>query len=172
MERTGPLDPTHELEPGTAEVHSTITGGAPRESAYAGMPGGEPEGMKDRIADRAEDLADEARGQMRGLSDRASGMAEQARERASEMIDEIEERLEEAGVLPLIRDNALIALGAAFGVGYLLAGSGSYERHPAIVKVRNQLKGGLMGGLSAAVAQEFRSLVGGGGTGGAGRSRG
>ena len=170
MERTGPQDPTHELEPGTAEVHAAITSGAPSESAYTGTPSGRREGMGGRMGEQAQDLADEARGQARELGGRAREATGRLRGKASETIDDLEERLEDSGVLPLIRDNALVALGVAFGLGYLLAGSSENERHPTIVKVRNQLKGALMGGLSAAVAQEFRSLMG--GAGGSGRGGG
>lgn len=63
-------------------------------------------------------------------------------------------------MLEQVRGNALPALGIAFAVGYLLAGSDNAPKRGPLYKAKNQLKGAVVGGLSAAVAQEARKLIG------------
>lgn len=97
------------------------------------------------------------------MRERAGEMASQAKERAGQAMS----RLEESGAMNTVRDNPLVALGVAFGVGFILAGSSGTGGQ--VGKAKNQLKGAVMGGLSAAVAQELRNLVGmQGGSGGPG----
>lgn len=76
------------------------------------------------------------------------------RDRATAAFRAIEDR----STLDTVRDNPLVALGIAFGVGFALAGSSGTGGQPR--KATNQLKGAMIGGLSAAVARELRGLIG------------
>lgn len=168
--------------PGTGEVHSGLSVGrdvdtgygaiAPAGSAAAGTTSGsswEPAGSSSGSGamDRVRDAAGQARERLQGLSGNVSGragdVAGQAREKAGEALGRAEQVLEDRGVLDMVRNNPLPALGVAFGVGFLLAGSGDQvqgKKSTALYKAKNQLKGAIMGGLSAAVAQEGRNLLG------------
>lgn len=55
----------------------------------------------------------------------------------------------------------MAAVGVAFAVGFLLAGDGDEEeaRHPAMLRVKNQIKGAILGGISAAVSQQMRTFM-------------
>ena len=51
---------------------------------------------------------------------------------------------------------------AAEPVGFLLAGDRGEEmegRHPTAAKAKNQIKGAIMGGVSAAISQQLRSFI-------------
>lgn len=159
---------------GVAEVHSevVITSAGTGTGSHAGTGAGERAvGAVDQAKDKANELADRAQDKAGELADQAKQKAGEAKQRASEALDQAERKLEETGVMDMIRDNPLAALGVAVGIGFLLAGDGdsgkSRGRKGGIAyKAKHQLKGAVMGGLSAAVAQEFRSFLG--ETGGAG----
>lgn len=135
---------------GTAEVHTSFTGAGSGTTASSST-------FEDRSkTNRAKDKAGE-------LKDRAGELTSQAQSKASEVLGRAQDALEEHGVLNTVRDNPLPALGLAFGLGFLLAGSdddSSGKRGGSMSKAKNQLKGAVMGGLSAAVAQEARGLLG------------
>lgn len=120
---------------------------------------------RDRAADiggqaqeKAGELADRARGKAEQLRGRAGEMASQARNRAGELLDRAGDSLEErTGAVTRVQENPLAALGIAFGVGFLLAGSS--DGNGSFGKAKHQLKGALMGGISAAISQQIRSAL-------------
>lgn len=177
--------PGSDLPAGSAEVHSRVThggaagigGGAASDRPLGG--GGEQNlaergmerarEMADQAGDRVREAADEVGDRARELGDRASETASRARHRAAEALDQAEDVIEErTGLISTIRQNPLPALGIAFGLGFMLAGSDSGSRgrkgsgsgggmHRAV----DQAKGALMGAISAAAAQQVRSVLAG-----------
>ncbi len=161
--------------PGTAEVHTRVNAAgqrlSPPDPSQALPPAGETAGRLDQTKAKAGDLADQAIGQAEELRDRASDAAGRAKAKAGEAYDQAHSALADSGALDVVRDNALPALGLAFGLGFLMAGSGDEGRgNKTVNNAKQQLKGAIMGGLSAAVAQEFRSVAGIGGGGSSGSS--
>jgi hypothetical protein len=113
-----------------------------------------------RMHDRTDDLLDAAEERMDHVRGRLAGSARSARDRAEGFFDGAEEALDRrTGLLDTARQSPLPALGIAFAVGFLLAGSGDSERHPSVSKTKNQIKGAIMGGISAAVSQQLRSFI-------------
>jgi hypothetical protein len=107
-------------------------------------------------ADGLEELSRESRG---GAAGRARDFTSQARERASSTLGRAARGLDErTGVIRIARENPLATVGIAFAVGFLFAGksdsSGRFGR------TKQQLRGALIGAVSAAVAQEARNLTG------------
>lgn len=164
---------------GTGEVHSGLSVGRDVDTGYGaiavsgstmdrtttgGAGGGSGEGgAMNRVRDVAGQARDRLQGMAGDLPDRMGNLTGQARERAGEALDRAERVLEERGILDKVRENPLPALGVAFGLGFLLAGSGDQvqgKRSTTLYKAKNQIKGAIMGGLSAAVAQEGRNLLG------------
>jgi ElaB/YqjD/DUF883 family membrane-anchored ribosome-binding protein len=125
-----------------------------REKA-ANRIGGMAESVKD-LGGRASELADQARSKL-------GDVAGSARERLAPALDRAETLLDRAGVMDRVRQNPLPALGIAFGVGFILAGSG--ERAAPVKWARKELRGAVLGGLAAALAREARSYVTGAGGG-------
>ncbi len=185
-----PGGPGGTVPAGSAEVHSRVTQdrepGLSARGAYdqpggMGTPGGGRTGregdrsLTERATDRARDLAedagerarelaDEASERMHDLSDQAGEAASRARRRAGEAIDQAEDRIEaQTGLISTIREHPLRALGIAFGLGFMLAGSGSEskgrKRSGVMGKAQGQLKTAIMGALSAAAAEQIRSLL-------------
>lgn len=147
---------------GAVHTHLSASG------ADAGTSSSGGEGAADKVqelAGHAKERAQEVAGQAK---ERTQEVVGQAKERAQELGERAREKLSSSGVLGRIQENPLPALGIAFGLGFLLAGSddSSSRRGGKAAKAKSQLKGAILGGLSAAVAQEFRSMVGLGGQGG------
>lgn len=127
---------------GKFDVHEGVTG---QSRAFAG-----------RARDRAEDLLGSARSRTSEWRDRIG----EARDRAENLMDDAETTLENrTGVLRTAREKPLAALGVAFAIGFILAGSGEEDRHPSVAKAKNQIKGAIMGGVSAAISQQLRTFI-------------
>lgn len=166
------------------EVHAHIetnpTKGAGMSGKYSGATetdvvltpaGGQDQSRTDQAREKAGEVADQARERMDEAKGRAGEMASQAKEKAGQAFDRAESALQDSGAMSFLRDNPLAALGLAFGAGFILAGSSDVGsgKSGTIGKAKHQLKGAVMGGLSAAVAQEVRSMAGmQGGSGGLG----
>jgi ElaB/YqjD/DUF883 family membrane-anchored ribosome-binding protein len=134
------------------------------------------EGVAERATNRLGGMVDDVRGRAQDLGGRAQELAGQARERVTEAAGQARERLDGAvvrtqtflddqGVTERIRQNPMPALGIAFGLGYLLAGS---SEHKGVVgKARGELRHAILGGVTAVVMREARGYLGniaGGGT--------
>ena len=125
--------------------------------------------LKDQAAEKARELRDRAGDTLDEAESRAGEMASRARQKGGELMDRAEEKLQESGFLDSAEEYPLAALGIAFGVGFVLAGSGDDESRQQRQKGRqqrgtfdravDQVKGALMGGVSAAISHEIRTLV-------------
>jgi ElaB/YqjD/DUF883 family membrane-anchored ribosome-binding protein len=141
-----------------AEVHARIS------SRPAGT-----QGAMDQAQDALGRTRDRAEGMVEDAKERASELAERARQGVGNAVDRAEDALEErTGALSFIRENPLPAVGIAFAAGFLLAGSGSDKRSRRGIggRVRNQVRGAVIGAVSAAFARELRNLTGIDGEGG------
>jgi ElaB/YqjD/DUF883 family membrane-anchored ribosome-binding protein len=148
---------------GSGEVHAHI---ASQPDKGEGMSGkfdrdSTARDLGRRVRQGAEDAFDSMRDRSGDLRERVGGAAHRARDRAGQFFDEAEERIgDHSGVLTTARHNPLAALGIAFAVGFLLAGdSDEPERHPSLAKAKNQVKGAIMGGISAAISQQLRTFI-------------
>lgn len=181
---------------GTGEVHSGLHSGPTEEYAGLGFAGtpepatGGSQGLKGRVtekarhagnvvAEHASDLRERAGDAVQGVrgrvgsvagtvGERATNIAGGARDRVGGAVTRAQGFLEERGVLDTIRENPLPALGVAFGIGFLLAGSDNRLVKPGTnaYRARNQVRSAIMAGLGAAVANEARALLGGAGESG------
>jgi ElaB/YqjD/DUF883 family membrane-anchored ribosome-binding protein len=110
--------------------------------------------------ENAEEALHTARDKANELKHRAEDTVDHARARASDALHRAEQELEErTGAISMIRDNPLPAIGIAVAVGYLAAGSRSRKRGRVMNLATRQLRAAIMGGISAALAREFRSIV-------------
>ena len=158
------MEPTNS---GSGEVHAHPDSQPDKGEGMSGKfdnppytPGERARAFTGRVHDRADDLLDAAEERVDHVRGRLSGGARSARERTENFFDSAEDALDRrTGLLDTARQSPLPALGIAFAVGFLLAGSGDPERHPSVAKTKNQIKGALMGGLSAAVSQQLRSFI-------------
>jgi hypothetical protein len=134
-----------EGEPGKAEVHTHIGLG----------PNQHNEGT-----DGLEEVSSPGRG---GAVGRARDLAEDARERARGAFSRTTSALEDraGGALALAREHPLATVGVAFAVGFMVAGTS--DSGGRFGKAKQQLRGAIIGAISAAVAQEARSFAEGSG---------
>lgn len=148
----------------TSEVHTEINvGPASRPTGTTGTSSGGSSGgsAMDEARSRADEVAGQAKEKASQLRDQAQGTLGQAKEKASQAMSQAQDKLKQAGVMERIEQNPLAAFGLAFGVGFLLAGSGSSgKKRGTLGKAKNQLKGAVMGGISAALAQEAKDMLG------------
>jgi signal transduction histidine kinase len=136
-----------EAEGGTVESHMQMKVGATEERRGAGSeipPGG-------RAADRAE-----------ALGARAGEVAEQARDRLIETASRVGAAVEErTGLLRGVRGHPVAAVGLAFSLGFLVAAaSGGSGRNWILERARRQLRAAIIGGATAALAHELRTILG------------
>lgn len=170
---------------GTAEVHSGLHSGGTGEE-YAGL-GFAPEhgGRLRNVAGTVRDTAGSVAGTVRStagnvagrardvagnVGQRAAGLASSAASRANAVGDRARTALEERGMLDRLRENPLPVLGVAFAVGFILAGGNSRSGagYSKAGRARRELRGAVMAGLSAGVAQGARGFLNSAGTQGGG----
>jgi hypothetical protein len=130
-----------EPDPGKAEVHTHLGLG--------------PNQHNDGV-DALEDLSRAGRsGAMGQARDLADGARDRARGAFGRATSELEERA--GGVLSLAREHPLATIGVAFAVGFMVAGTS--DSGGRFGKAKQQLRGAIIGAISAAVAQEARSFA-------------
>lgn len=143
-------------ERGSGDVRSRMssTGSVHEEIDVIYTPDREVSGL-----DQEQDMMEQAKAQAQNLASQAKDTMQDFGDRASDMASQAKERLQSTGMMDTIRDHPLPALGAAFALGFLLAGSRRHERGP-MGMMRRQLRSAVMGGISAALVNEARSMVG------------
>lgn len=146
------------LHSGPGERYDGIafaTGAGEAERAEAMRGGGGVRQRAGELRDRAGDLAG-------GLGSRASDLASAAGDRVGGVRRRAHEELEKRGLLDRIRENPLPLLGVAFAFGFILAGGESRaDGTPSTraQRARRELRGALMAGLSAGLAQGARGFL-------------
>lgn len=111
--------------------------------------------VAEQAREQVSNVAGQARDRMGNVRDQAQDALGQARNRVSGLMDQAQE----SQPIQMARDNPLPALGIAFALGFLLAGSS--DTGGRFGKSKQQVKGAVMGGISAALAQELRNALGG-----------
>lgn len=149
---------------GSAEVRSGLhsgTVGSGDPYAGLGFAGGAPSASTGRTGEFAEpeNLIGRARHLAEDLGHRAGDAASAARERVSGLRERTNRVLEKRGVVDRLRENPLPVLGIAFAIGFLVAGSDDRHSDSRAARARRELRGALMAGLSAGIAQGVRSFL-------------
>jgi ElaB/YqjD/DUF883 family membrane-anchored ribosome-binding protein len=146
---------------GKYDAGGTTSGGTPSMDEAKQRAGQ----MADEARDRVGEAANQARDRMGQVADQAQERVQEVRGRAEEMMGQARNRVgglmeqaEGSHPVRMARDNPLPALGIAFAVGFLLAGSS--DSSGRLGKAKQQIKGAVMGGISAALAQELRNAIG------------
>lgn len=144
---------------GSAEVHSGLhsAGGGDQ---YVGLQfagseegggrsrlGGAADAIRDRVGEGARNLAGE-------VGPRVARVASTTRERANRV-------MEQRGLVDRLRDNPLPILGVAFAIGFVLAARDDDDDYGSskASRARRELRGALMGGISAGIAQGARGFL-------------
>jgi hypothetical protein len=145
---------------GSADVHSGLhsAGGGDQyeglqfagseEGGSRGRLGGAAEAIRDRVGEGARNLAG-------GVGPRVARVASSTRERANRA-------MEQRGLVDRLRDNPLPILGVAFAIGFVLAARDDDDDDYGTSKAsraRRELRGALMGGISAGIAQGARGFL-------------
>lgn len=115
------------------------------------------EELSQQAGDRAGQVADQARDTAEQLRDRAGDLASQAQGRAGELLDQAQSRLQSSGLLDKAQQYPMATLGVAFGVGFLLAGSS--DTGGSMGKLKHQLRGAIVGGVTAALSQQLKDFM-------------
>ena len=156
---------------GSAEVHTGLHSGRGAGEEYGGLGFSDGSGgVKDRVAGAARSAADTVRGragEMAGavrdraetLGHRAGEAASHARDRVTRLSERTNDVLQQRGLLSRLEENPLPALGVAFGLGFLLAGTGSSRADTPAGRARRELRNALMAGLTAGAAQATRGFI-------------
>lgn len=147
---------------GSGDVHAHISAQPDKGEGMSGKyEPDEAAAFTQRVRDRAEEAFDNARSRSGDLRDRVGGAAHRARRQASQLFDDAEDSLDShTGMMGAARNRPMAALGIAFAVGFLLAGDNEEPEHPtSLSKARNQIKGAIMGGISAALSQQLRTFI-------------
>lgn len=168
-------DPNHVPREGTARVETRINTPGGYYTAGMGATGRGGENSAEHAADRAREMAGEARDKVSDMADdarekvsdmaddardKASGIASEASRRLESALSEAEDRIEEqTGLISMARQYPLAAAGVAFSVGFLLSGSSRGSSSGVIGKAMGQIRAALIGGVTAALTQELRSMV-------------
>lgn len=169
-----------DMTPGTAEVHTDVR--VERDTGFGAIAASDTaagRSMQQEARDRMNEATEQAQNVANQAQQKARQAASQAQSKANQAMNRVESKLEQTGLMGTIRNNPLPALGIAFGIGFLLAGDGDEEEReekkerPAkreqkrrkggggvMQSAKSQLRSAVMGGLSAAVAQEGRNLMG------------
>ena len=109
-----------------------------------------------------EELAAGAKRRLDELADRAGSMAERLRDSARDRLDRAGATVDEhTGLIGLIRSRPLTALGVVFATGFLAGLASSPENHHwTVERARRRVRALIIGGVTAALAQELRSSLG------------
>lgn len=138
--------------PGTGEAHSHLS---------AGRPPTRSEELRASARQSADSASDRFEALRRNTAERIDDVAQRGRQRAGEVLGRAEQKLDEkTNLVTKVQEYPLAAIGIAFGAGFILAGSrdddgGSHRMSHAV----DQLKGAVVGSLSAAVSRELRAFV-------------
>jgi hypothetical protein len=149
---------------GSAEVHSGLHSGTGE--SYSGLQFASQEsqatGSASRLRGAAETVRDRVTKPARDLGARASEATSGARERLSGLRERTNSTLENRGLLDRLRENPLPLLGVAFALGFVLAGgddADDLEQPTRGSRARRELRGALMAGVSAGIAQGARGFL-------------
>lgn len=141
---------------GSAEVHTGLHSGGTGGDSYEGLQfAGHEEGTRSRLGGAADALRDRVGDVAGTVGSKASGAASTVRERANTL-------MEQRGILDRLRENPLPLLGVAFAIGFVIAGNDDDDRDDRPSRgsaARRELRGALMAGVSAGIAQGARGFL-------------
>jgi uncharacterized protein YjbJ (UPF0337 family) len=148
--------------PGTSEVHSELSYDPSKGEEMSGKFGPASGGAGETLRDRADDMLGQARSKVDeatdNIQDRAGDLKDKAKNRVSGVMDRAGSKLDESGVPAKLDRYPLAAFGVAFGVGFLLAGTGNETDR--FSRTRRQLRTALVAGATTALTQQAQSAFG------------